>query len=491
MYFLLNDKEIKNNIYIPKYYDPEVHIQLKKLKKICTVITLEELIDNKKVSVSTGNEIGKMAYGTGNIPFIRTSDLSNWEIKAVPKQGVSLNIYKKYAAKQDIQANDILLVKDGTYLIGTSCFITDIDLPMLFQSHLLRFRALDKDYLDSYYLFLALNSTIVQKQLRDKQFSSDIIDTIGDRYKEIYIPIIEDANERKNLSKEFRDKIKDKIRFRAAIRQFPFLIEEVLKTGSTDALDKFLSQDVDVLSKCLKQETTTQEMGSFSCFTIKESNIKEDIYIPKYYDPFLNNDLKDLESTCLFYKINDLIKNKYLVSSTGDEIGKMAYGTGDIPFVRTSDFSNWEIFAKPKQGVSEKIYQKYAKKQDVKEGDILIVRDGTYLVGSSCIITKDETKLLYCGGLIKLRSLDHNFINPYLLLGLLNSSIVKRQIRAKQFSRDVIETLGTRFGEIILPIPKDIELRKDISFFVSLIIRNRIVARDFITNLASNLFSSF
>ncbi|MEN8133097.1 MAG: hypothetical protein ABFS45_23550, partial [Pseudomonadota bacterium] len=52
------------------------------------------------------------------------------------------------------------------------------------------------------------------------------------------------------------------------------------------------------------------------------------------------------------------------------------YGTGTIPFIRTSDFSNWEIKHDPKQGVSEEIYEQYAESQNVKEGDILLVRDG-------------------------------------------------------------------------------------------------------------------
>ena len=42
--------------------------------------------------------------------------------------------------------------------------------------------------------------------------------------------------------------------------------------------------------------------------------------------------------------------------STGIEIGKMAYGTGDIPFIRTSDISNWELKNDPKQNISEEIY---------------------------------------------------------------------------------------------------------------------------------------
>jgi type I restriction enzyme M protein len=64
-------------------------------------------------------------------------------------------------------------------------------------------------------------------------------------------------------------------------------------------------------------------------------------------------------------------------SCTGDEIGKLSYGTGRIPFIRTSDISNWELKIDPKKGVSEKIYKILKKKQDVKEQDILLVRDYT------------------------------------------------------------------------------------------------------------------
>jgi hypothetical protein len=46
------------------------------------MIGLGELIQQGSIQTATGDEIGKMAYGTGPIPFIRTSDISNWEIKA-------------------------------------------------------------------------------------------------------------------------------------------------------------------------------------------------------------------------------------------------------------------------------------------------------------------------------------------------------------------------------------------------------------------------
>lgn len=105
--------------------------------------------------------------------------------------------------------------------------------------------------------------------------------------------------------------------------------------------------------------------------------------------------------------------------STGDEVGKLAYGTGQIPFIRTSDIANWEIKLDPKQGLSDDIYTKLAPKQDVQPYDILMVRDGTYLVGTCAMISPSETKIVYQSHLYKIRSNDHDRINPYLLLALL------------------------------------------------------------------------
>ncbi|MGS0679502.1 hypothetical protein [Lactobacillus johnsonii] len=49
-----------------------------------------------------------------------------------------------------------------------------------------------------------------------------------------------------------------------------------------------------------------------------------------------------------------------------------------------------------------------------------------------------------------------------MLLGLLSSPIVKRQIRSKQFTQDIIDTLGGRINELILPIPKDKKQQENI-----------------------------
>lgn len=187
--FLIEQKDIINNIYLPIYYNPEIKSKLNSLKKNYNLISIEELIDNKIISISTGDEIGKLAYGTGAIPFVRTSDLANWEIKLDPKQGVSSDIYDELKDKQDVQAEDILMVKDGTYLVGTCAMISDTDTKIIYQSHLYKIRILDKEKMNPYLLLALLSSPIVKEQIRAKQFTQDIIDTLGHRIRELMLPI--------------------------------------------------------------------------------------------------------------------------------------------------------------------------------------------------------------------------------------------------------------------------------------------------------------
>ncbi|MFN5515591.1 MAG: hypothetical protein ACK5CA_12850 [Cyanobacteriota bacterium] len=72
------------------------------------------------------------------------------------------------------------------------------------------------------------------------------------------------------------------------------------------------------------------------------------------------------------------------------------------------------------------------------------------------------------------------YLDPYLFLGLMNAYIVKRQIRTKQFTRDVIDTIGNRIEEVVLPIPKSPELRKAISDDIKAMVDSRINARTLI-----------
>jgi type I restriction enzyme M protein len=213
-------------------------------------------------------------------------------------------------------------------------------------------------------------------------------------------------------------------------------------------------------------------------YGVELSNLHQNILSPRYYNPNVDIGVTSLSNTHELLRLGDLISSGLIELATGHEVGKSAYGTGPIPFVRTSDLSNWEIKIDPKHGVSEEVYRLYAQKQDVQPNDILMVRDGTYLIGTCALITHHDTRILYQSHIYKIRVTDPSLLSPFLLLAALSSEPVQRQIKAKRFTQDIIDSLGDRIHDLILAIPKEKERRERIRSKVEQAIHDRIEARE-------------
>ncbi|MEL6297331.1 MAG: N-6 DNA methylase [Pseudomonadota bacterium] len=216
--FALSEADIVDDIYLPKYYNPEVRQKLGTLEATHDIIRLGDLIEAGTLELSTGHEVGKLAYGTGPIPFIRTSDIANWEIKLDPKHGLSVEIYEKLKGRQDVQPGDILMVRDGTYLVGTCAIISDVDTRIVYQSHIYKIRINDKGIVDPNLLLAILSSPIVREQIYAKRFTQDIIDTLGARIRELLLPIPKDVNKKQEITNAVRDALEHKQKARALAR---------------------------------------------------------------------------------------------------------------------------------------------------------------------------------------------------------------------------------------------------------------------------------
>src|SRR5690606_20718193 len=108
----------------------------------------------------------------------------------------------------------------GTYLIGSVAIITKYDLKMVYQSHLYKIRLKENRFnINPFYLLVALSSEFVQSQIKAKTFTQDIIDSLGDRYKDILIPIRKDKNKVKEISELAEKSIMDRIQAREVSRK--------------------------------------------------------------------------------------------------------------------------------------------------------------------------------------------------------------------------------------------------------------------------------
>ncbi len=227
-YFKIKYSQIKNKIFIPVYYIGVEKI-LKKFAndKNFILLRIKDLTDkkiiytNKGGYIPRGDEIGSQLYGLGDVPFIRTSEISNWEIKLDSYKKTSEEVYEQYRLKQNIEVGDILLVKDGgPNLIGKTAYITDLDTRIIIQSHIFQIKILENDEsIDSYLLLHLLNLDIVQKQIHAITFVQGTIATIGNRIMEVFLPIPSDINKRVEISKHIKKIIEEKKNIRKKIRE--------------------------------------------------------------------------------------------------------------------------------------------------------------------------------------------------------------------------------------------------------------------------------
>lgn len=485
--FLLRAGDVHRDIFVPRYYDPRIAADLSSLSPSHKLVSIDELVADGHVLHDHGNYIPKIFYGTGPYPYVRTSDLANWEIRASPKHGVPRDVFDDYQLRQDVQPQDILFVHEGTYLIGSAAMVTPFDGPMLYQHHLAKFRVLTRAPFDAFFFLAALGSPIVRRQIRARQFSADIIDSVVGRLGEVVLPVPKDGRKLRKIQQSVRNAIIGRARIREQLSFFFRELDGWLANAQTTALDSL----VQWAPKESEYEGTLAFLGNrgqFLAFSQRNKKLVSDILIPKYYDPTLSRHARRYSERCILATIDELEQEGIVTITTGDEIGRLSYGSGDIPFIRTSDLASYELNAGSKHGISQEVVDNYAKRQDVAVDDIFVVRDGTYLVGSSSLLFEEDLPLVYCGGIVKLRSNDHSRLPPGLLYGLLNTPFLRKQMRSKQFTRDVIDTLGRRLREVVLPLPKDNSVRKQMAEHISNLCRTRVKLRTSLDTFVEHLF---
>lgn len=208
----------------------------------------------------------------------------------------------------------------------------------------------------------------------------------------------------------------------------------------TNSEDQPLPNDFERISRAYQNDS---EHGIW-----KQVKLAGNYFVPRY-----------LESKSTYYNseeyitIGQMIQEGYLKRKHGKEVGSEAYGTGIIPFVRTSDIINFEISSDPTKAVSEEIYQQYAAQQDLSVGDILFIADGRYRIGKTAIITEYNIKSLIQSHIEILSLTKSAPFTPYEFLYCLNTDEVQQQVRSFIFIQSTLGTLGNRIQEIAVRIP--------------------------------------
>lgn len=197
--------------WIPRYFSPN---RFSKIPAGCSWICLGDLVKNGCIQVFDGHGSPTSSQkGNGDIPYIRVSDIVNWELYRNPTSGIDKSTYKQFSKKRvSVQAEDIIFVRRGSYRIGTVAMASPRDTGVILTRELLTLRvSSDKNSrLSPYYLLALLSQRVVQDQIERLTFLDTTLPNIGDRWQELLLPFHDDKEDAYIVEEQVKKAIQSK-----------------------------------------------------------------------------------------------------------------------------------------------------------------------------------------------------------------------------------------------------------------------------------------
>ena len=211
--FSVHLSDFDPDILVPRYY--RVLQNPIQMPAGCIPVSLQQLLDENIIEVWSGHgSPPSHEKGMGDIPYIRVSDIVNWEMYRNPVTGIPENVYLKFLGKKKTpKEGDVIYVKRGSYRIGTVAMASPRDERVLLTTELLTFRIIkevNKYGITPFYLLALLSSKVVQDQYYYYTFIDTTLPTIYDRWKKLVLPIHTDQQERDSISKQVEDVVRHK-----------------------------------------------------------------------------------------------------------------------------------------------------------------------------------------------------------------------------------------------------------------------------------------
>ena len=209
--FVVEANEIKNNIFVPRYYWEKGRDKIEETEKTIS-FPLQRLIDQKIVQEFSGHGSPPSEYkGKGNIPYTRVSDIVNWELYRNPTSPIPHHVYQSIKKTGvTLKPKDIIFVRRGSYRIGTVAMASPYDDELLLAKELVIMRVVkpeNEHFIDAYYLLYLLSHEFTQKQIKHKTFVETTLPNIADRWKELLLPVSKNIQERRNVSRKIKSVI--------------------------------------------------------------------------------------------------------------------------------------------------------------------------------------------------------------------------------------------------------------------------------------------
>lgn len=187
---------ISKDVLVPQYYDENLQHPFKSLlNKIgCKSISIGKLCDEGFIQVLSGHGSPSNDLRMGNIPYVKVSDIRNLRINVNPTNLVPLELAKKFwkttDGKSNLKAWDLISPSRASSNIGEFAILLPGEEQIVITKEVFIIRKTKKDsFYSPFYLLWALSLKEVRKQWQRVSLMQTNREDVGNRYKEIEIPI--------------------------------------------------------------------------------------------------------------------------------------------------------------------------------------------------------------------------------------------------------------------------------------------------------------
>jgi type I restriction enzyme M protein len=197
---------------VPVYFDKRPGRELDALMALpemsgLTGRTIGELAASGSLVVTSGHGSPSADFRTGNVPYIKVSDLRAGQININPTNRVSEVVARRFwrGEQSRLRAYDLITPLRTSKNIGEFAVLMPGQEQIVLTREVLVLRAADDAPYDNFYLLWAMTLKAVRRQWDRIVFMQTNREDAGSRYNEICIPVPRDRDSADAFAKPFRD----------------------------------------------------------------------------------------------------------------------------------------------------------------------------------------------------------------------------------------------------------------------------------------------
>ena len=186
------DEVFKRRVMVPTYFD---HRHAKGMEEFLRHkgiqgITLGELLESEVIVERRGHGSPSNDQRSGNVPYVKVSDIRGLRINTNPTNLVPEPIAKRHwrGKSSGLEAWDLITPNRASSNIGEFAVLLPGEERIVLTKEVFVFRSTDRELYDAFYLLWALSLQVVRNQWRRIALMQTNREDCGARYREVVIP---------------------------------------------------------------------------------------------------------------------------------------------------------------------------------------------------------------------------------------------------------------------------------------------------------------